>query len=246
MKSPILKYQQKVFKEYSRSIDLPPNYTYPDGNPIRPLPPIQTKTNGLMIVGAYPSARFESRKAIDGTNQYRLIPVGDNLQPFGNEEYFDGVKVRKLVSGIALRENLLDGLGLDFTDCWITNLVKVFLYKEEHVDSYKAVDPYFKIQMLRNDFINYGEKSLNWLNEEVQLCNPKAIVTLGHEVAQVISGKKNVEADKILQSEIDNPEGVGGVPTVYAPHPDACRRFEKWRKIMEGRVGIVKKQLSIK
>jgi uracil-DNA glycosylase len=245
MKSSILTYQQKVFREYSNSIGLPPNYAYPDGNPIRPVPPIQTKINGLMIVGAYPSARFENRKATDTTNKYRLIPVGDNLQPFADEEYFDGLKVRKLVSGIALKKNLLDRLGLDFRDCWITNLVKVFLYKQEHMDSYKAVDPYFKrIQILRNEFINYGKKSLDWLEEEVQLCNPKVIVTLGHEVAQVVSGNKNAKAEKILQSEVDRPVNANGVPTVYAPHPDACRRFEKWRKIMEERVELVKRCLS--
>jgi uracil-DNA glycosylase len=244
MKSSILTYQQKVFREYSNSIGLPPNYAYPDGNPIRPVPPIQTKINGLMIVGAYPSARFENRKATDTTNKYRLIPVGDNLQPFADEEYFDGLKVRKLVSGIGLKEYLLDGLQLNLKDCWITNLVKVFLYKKEHINSYKAVDPYFKIQMAKNNFLYFGEKGISWLKEEIQLCNPKVIVTLGHEVAQVVSGNRSAKTEQILQSEIDRPDNANGFPTVYAPHPDARRRFKKWRKIMEDRVELVKRCLS--
>jgi hypothetical protein len=245
MKSPILKYQQKVFREYSKEIKLPPNYTYPDGNPIKPLPPIQTRTNGLMIVGAYPSARFESRKVTDGSNQYRLIPIGDTLQPFGDEEYFDGLRVRRLETGIELKGYLLDGLGLDFTDCWITHLVKVFLYKKEHIESYKAFDPYFQIRMYRNDFINLGKNGIGWLKEEIRICNPKVIVTLGYEVAKVVSGKERIRAEEILQSGIDHPDNANGIPTVYAPHPDACRRFEKWRKIMEKRVALVKDWLHM-
>jgi hypothetical protein len=86
----ILDYQQKCFTEYARSIGLPEPYTYPQGNPIRPLPPLQTKTGGLMIVGAYPSARFESRASPSDPRRRRLIPVADNLHPFAKEEYFDG------------------------------------------------------------------------------------------------------------------------------------------------------------
>ena len=244
MKSQILEYQRKVFREYSKQIKLPPNYTYPDGNPIKPLPPIQTKTNGLMIVGTHPSARFESRKTTDGSNKYRLIPIGDTLRPFGDEEYFDGLKIRRLESGVDLRRYLLDGLGLDFADCWITHLVKVFLYSKEHIKNYKAFDPYFKIQMYGNDFINLGKNSIDWLKEEIRLCNPKIIVILGYEVAKIISGKQQVSAEDILQSDVAHPDNVVGTPTVYAPHPDACRGFKKWRTVMEKRVALVNEWLS--
>ena len=44
-----------------------------------------------MIVGAYPSARLEKRRSIK-SNRYRFIPVADNLQPFGYEEYSMGLK----------------------------------------------------------------------------------------------------------------------------------------------------------
>ena len=57
----VLKYQQECFREYGKDVGLPRKYTYPDGNPIRPLPPYYVSTRGLMIVGAYPSARFEFR-----------------------------------------------------------------------------------------------------------------------------------------------------------------------------------------
>lgn len=96
---------------------------------------MQTATGGLMIVGAYPSARFESRPSVSRPGRQRLVPIADNLHPFAKEEYFDGVRVRRLESGKGIRTHLLEPLGLVADDCWITDLVKVFLYKPDHVDS---------------------------------------------------------------------------------------------------------------
>jgi hypothetical protein len=152
----VLKYQQKCYREYANSVGLPELYTYLDGNPIRPLPPIQVATNGLMIVGAYPSARFESRPSRSQPNRYRLVPVADNLQPFGSEQYFDGTRVRTLESADGLRKYLLDGLGLLPDQCWITDLVKVFLYKPEHTGSCGDVQPNFQVPELRSQFKTFA------------------------------------------------------------------------------------------
>ena len=245
----ILDYQQECYREYAQSIGLPEVYTYPDGNPIRPLPPIQTAVGGLMIVGAYPSARFESRKSQDQTGRYRLIPVADNLQPFGYERYFDGVRVRTLESADGLREHLLSkfsdsDIEVSFDRCWVTDLVKVFLYKSAHVDSCRAVHPEFPVPELRSRFRKLGRESLSWLREECDLCQPKLVVTLGQEVAQVVSGELRVSADELLSREVSHPVTLGGYPTLYLPHPDACRRFEKWRKQMAERVKLVRDALG--
>jgi len=226
----ILDYQQKCHTQYVTSIGFPDPYTYPDGNPIRPLPPIQTKIGGLMIIGAYPSARFESRVSPNDPKRRRLIPVADNLQPFGQEQYFDGVKVRTLTSGDTLREYLLDPLGIKLEDCWVTDLVKVFLYKRSHVDSVEEVVPGFEVPMLREKFYQLGLKSLPWVQEEIQQCQPKLILTLGQEVAQVIDQNKSASADKVLKNEIVHPNGLSNFAAMHLPHPDACRRSEKWRK----------------
>ena len=87
-RSEVLDYQQRCFSGYSESIGLPEKYTYPDGNPIRPLPPIQTQTQGLMIIGAYPSARFGSRASATRSGVCRLITVADNIQPGPIERTF--------------------------------------------------------------------------------------------------------------------------------------------------------------
>jgi len=235
----ILSYQQRCFREYAASVNLPASYTYPDGNPIRPLPPLQTATGGIMIVGAYPSARFESRPSCDGSGRRRLIPVADNLHPFAKEEYFDGTRVRRLESGEGIRTYLLNEIDTKAEDCWITDLVKVFLYKPDHVDSCGAVMPSFAVQELRSKFMELGRKSLRWIEEECAICKPKLVITLGEEVAQVVSGEQNANADDLLNRPISEPKSVGGYPTLFVPHPDACRRSEKWRTNMKARTALI-------
>lgn len=97
------------------------------------LVPIETALNKVMIVGAYPSAKFFTVRANDDT-LVTDTPVADNDSPFSNEQYFDGSRVRTIPSGKELNEVILDRLGIDKSDCWITDLVKVFLFKEGHVE----------------------------------------------------------------------------------------------------------------
>lgn len=234
----ILKYQQKCFKNYNSSIKLT-NYKFPTGNPIRPLPPLQTNKNGIMIVGAYPSARFEQYESQERKGIRRLIPVGNNLHPFADEEYFDGTAPRVLESGKGLRKYILTPMGLNPNDLWITDLVKVFLYKKDHQDAINEIFPKFNVPVLRDKFTEIGKDSLEWLKEEISICKPKLIVTLGHEVAQIIHGK-NVEAKRLLTNKVNNPENVYGIDTIYAPHPDICRRNDNWSEVMDYQLTLIK------
>jgi hypothetical protein len=244
-KQDILEYQQKCHRDYKRSVRLlPESYTFPDGNPILALPPIQTRIGGLMIIGAYPSARFESRLSQAGRKSWRLVPIANNLQPFGYEQYFDGLRVRTLESADGLQEYLLSKLPPEFQKCWVTDLVKVFLYKQSHAESCKAVHPEFAVPVFRDRFYELGINSLSWLRQECELCHPKLVVTLGEEVAQVISGEKKALADDLLMREVTGSENLGGYPTLYLPHPDACRRSSKWRERMKKRVSVAKRILA--
>jgi hypothetical protein len=81
MNKEILQFQKDCFANYLKDIQkqipaFPNPYVYPDGNPIRPVIPTQTTQNSIMLIGAFPSARFERRNGL-------LIPSGDNLSPFG-------------------------------------------------------------------------------------------------------------------------------------------------------------------
>jgi uracil-DNA glycosylase len=230
----IRKYQQRCFWHYSKDVGLPCPYTYPDGNPIRPLPPLQTACGGLMIVGAYPSARFEARPSAQGTK--RLVPIGDNLHPFAEELYFDGVQSRRLESGHQVRRHLLEPLGVSHDACWITDLVKVFLYKPSHRDSVGAVHPDFNVPVMRGRFAELAERSLPWLKQECELCQPSLVVTLGEEVAQVVSQEPKAKADDLLNRDIGPVPSLDDWPVLHLPHPDACRRSEKWATTMVRRV----------
>lgn len=240
----ILTYQQRCFRDYASSIQLANPYIFPDGNPIHPLPPIQTATEGLMIIGAYPSARFESRSSRNNPGHYRLVPIANNLQPFGLEQYFDGIRMRTLESADGLQKYLLNDLSRSLDQCWVTDLVKVFLYKPEHAESIADVHPDFQVPVNRNQFKELAVKSLQWLQNEVQLCNPKLIVTLGEEVAQVISGEKSASADDLLSRDISCSTALAEYPVLFLPHPDACRRFEKWRLVMQKRIELIKKVIN--
>lgn len=240
----VRKYRQRCAREYAKSIRLPSKYAYPDGNPIRPLPPIKVATGGLMIVGAYPSARFEYRESETRPKIHRLVPVADNLQPFAVEEYFDGLKVRRLVSGDGLVQFILQPLGLSPDHCWITDLVKVFLYKPEHIEGCRETGTVRQIPETRSRLKEFGSASLSWLEDECSLCKPKVVATLGLEVAQVVSGKRTRSASKLLTLEVDHPASIGGHDTLYLPHPDACRRYSKWRQQSNRQIGLIRELLS--
>ncbi|GEM_PF-801130 len=210
---------------------------YPTGNPIRPVPSVQTQCGGVMIIGAYPSARFESRRS-PVSGRRRLIPIADNLQPFGPEVYFDGTQVRRLESAHGLSAFLLSPLGLTAEDCWITDLVKVFPYKPAHRDSCADVVPGFQAPVLRGCFMELARASLPWIEDECALCEPRLIITLGEEVARAISGS-SASANKLLAPEPCYPACLGGRPTYFCPHPDGCRRSDKWRERMEMIVGRI-------
>jgi hypothetical protein len=65
-------------------------------------------------------------------------------------------------------------------------------------------------------------------------------VTLGEEVARVISGEKSAPADDLLSRDFVSSTRIGKYPTLFLPHPDACRRYEKWRMGMMHRVAMIK------
>ena len=145
-------YQKRCFKNYKKSIGLPDNYNFLHGNPINVQVPIETTQNGLMVVGAYPSAKFYT------IGKFTNVPLVDHNAPFSNESYFDGSSVRNIPSGEELEKNYLVPLGISRDYCWITDLVKVFLFKKGHIDQYIKLGE-SNITENRSKFKEYAEKS---------------------------------------------------------------------------------------
>ncbi len=208
----IKSYQKRCFTEYKASLDLDKSYTYLYGNPVNVLVPIETAVNGYMIVGAYPSAKFFTVKGIPD------VPLYDNDSPFSSESYFDGSRVRSIPSGVELEQNYIAPLGISRSECWITDLVKVFLFKEGHTRRYHQLG--VDVIENRSRFKEYAEKSLVWLEEEVRLANPKAVFLLGVEVTSIIFGISETKAKSYLDGRI-RTLNLGGQDTrvICLPHP---------------------------
>lgn len=191
MENKIISYQKSCFNKYKEDIEYA-DFTYLYGTPINPLVPIETTVNKVMIVGAYPSAKFYTvEKIIDS-------PLADNDSPFSNESYFDGSRTRTIPSGKELNEVILAKIGVKREDCWITDLVKVFLFKEGHIKRYKKILNNLSEEKLkrigtnlpqkenRSKFEYYAKNSIPYLREEVKICNPYVIILLGVEVIQAV------------------------------------------------------------
>lgn len=242
-------YQRKVWKEYKQHVGLNDNYKYLYGNPVKVHVPIDTAKNGLMIIGAYPTAHFN---VIDGI---RDVPVEDHLYPFSNEEYFDGSSVNFVKSGKEIEEYFLDKLNIKRTDCWITDLVKVFLFKEGHIKKYESlikknkelgVKEYKETRSLFNEL---GYKSINYMEEEILLAEPKVIIGLGSEVNEIMlrsTGKETLSAMKDSR-EIDYVIREKTFKYFPVPHPGILMRntigSTDWRNVLDNSLEKVKEYL---
>lgn len=230
MKS-IQSYQKRCWSDYKSQLGLPENYTYLYGNPVKVHVPVDVSVGGLMIVGAYPTAQFNT------INGLLDVPVADHLYPFSNDTYFDGSRIRQVKSGEELEEFFLKKLGYPRSKCWITDLVKVFLFKEGHIAKYEQLG-YKDAHVNRDQFTSLACRSLDWLNEEIELAQPKAILLLGEEVTSVVMNVSRAEANRLLRDECP-PISIDGndYPVVASPHPGILMRqgeaADKWCNISQ-------------
>jgi len=235
MTDPIAQLQKAMLADYARSVGLDSNPRYYGGARLRPVVPLDTAVGGVFILGAYPSARFES---VSGEND---VPVGDNLGPFEPERYFDGGRVRTQKSADELKEFYLDPLGLDRRDCWITDIVKVFLFKEGHREKYGRLGAPVPTGYERERFEDLAQKSIGWIERELLVANPRLVMTLGTEIAGLLRGVKSQNKRNTLLGPAITPLQVGSVEVqaVHLAHPGIVMRkgdTEKnpWPGIHEG------------
>jgi uracil-DNA glycosylase len=210
---PINRYKSKLIDEYKQSVGITSNYKYLDGNLVNPIVPSETAQNRIMIIGAYPTAKFGD---IDGV---RDVPVSDIKSPFSNETYFDGSRVRNIISGYELENHYLSPLEIDREQCWITNIVKVFLFKQGHIKKYNQLGNYSNVE-LHSGFVGLAKQSLPWIAEEIRIAMPKVILILGLQVAAVLFKRADEGAMALLDGNIHNLNLGGSVyKAICFPHP---------------------------
>ncbi len=176
----IQNFQQRLYAHYKDSLTLPSAYYYCHGNPIEPLVPIETPQDGVFILGAYPSARRATRGVEPD------VPVNNLDHPFPVVPYFDGARVHGLTEGMILADSYLAPLGLSREQCWLTYLVKVFLFGDEHLAKYRRLGCPWPEWETRSHWVKLAQQGLEWLEEELALARPRLVITLGTEVAEVL------------------------------------------------------------
>ncbi len=210
-------YQRECYQTYKTQIDYPAHYTYLGGCPIKVHVPIETALNKVMIVGAYPSARFFTVQGHEG--KVTNTPMEDHNSPFSNETYFDGSRVRNIPSGQELNDVILKKIGVKREDCWITDLVKVFLFKPGHIERYRTLGK-TDMSANRHKFGEYAKASISWLEREIEICNPYVIILLGQEVTSAFFEVSNAIAKTYLDGAI-RKKAINGVERniICLPHP---------------------------
>jgi len=220
--STILKFQQRLVKEYNSSLNLPADYRFINGVPVLPVPPLDLAQDGVMILGAYPTALFAR------IGSERDVPIGNISRPFVDETYFDGSSARQVEAGKELTDRYLRPLQLRRNQCWITNLVRVFLFKQGHLDKYRRLGYQVKFPERTKCFEALGGSDANlvWFYEELQIAKPRVVITLGAEVAGILRDAKSSSArSKLLDGTLREFELGGKVfPCIHLAHPGITMR----------------------
>ena len=237
-------YQKRCWTNYKTSIGFPLDRTYLSGNPLKVQVPVDTASGGLFIIGAYPTAHFNT------INGVRDVPVGDHLYPFSNERYFDGSSVRCVRSGEELDALFLKPLGVDRSASWITDLVKVFLFKEGHSAKYGQLGGPKQMTEDRTKFLSYAQHPANmkFLEQELELAKPKVVVLLGAEVAGVLLGAGRSAAGYLSIKEHELQIGKASYRCFACPHPGILLRnragSEKWMQVLQEQIPLIRKALN--
>jgi len=205
---------------YQEDVGLDPGARYLHGTPLRPVVPLDTAIGELFILGAYPSARFA---LVNGVPD---VPIADNLGPFENERWFDGARVREQPSARELRDLFLEPLAVDRGRCWVTDLVKVFLFKPGHCRKYASLGAALPAGYERDRFAELAERSIPWLGRELSVARPRLMISLGREVAGVLHGVASGSAqNRLLRAELVTVRVAGmEVPTMHCAHPGILMR----------------------
>lgn len=159
--------QQFMFQNYVEEVGLDSQASYIYGNPLRPVVPLDVGTGGVFFLGTYPSARFEYIKNVE-------VPACDILGPFANDRWFDGKRIREQCSSNIFQVLFLDPLEIERSACWISNLVKVFLFKNGHAKKYQQLGAIPPKGYERESFFELGKKSVPLLRKNYSWRNHKS------------------------------------------------------------------------
>jgi uracil-DNA glycosylase len=167
----------------------PPFYYGP--RPCMPVVPTRLATNKVMIIGEYPNTRFGTVRTATGWRE-QFVPVGDINEPFEGGQYYDGYSIRDYPTFASLELSYLKPLGLDINkDIWLTNINKCHLLRPSHIETYEKLGwntpPTRDSYDTDDDYLAIAAVCVRrHLVRELELCQPKLIITLGEKAYRMI------------------------------------------------------------
>jgi uracil-DNA glycosylase len=175
---------------------------YYDKRPCLPVVPTHLAKGQVMIVGEYPNCRFASVLNPENGQVKSNVPVGDINEPFEGGRYFNGRQVQVYPTAQSLHENYLAPLSLDLqTNVWLTNVVKCFLMKKQHIDIYKdlgwigAGRP--KTGASYEDFEDYFAIAARCVQQhlarELEVCQPRLVIGLGEHTYRLMHSSDDLQ-----------------------------------------------------
>jgi hypothetical protein len=190
----IQQYLKKCSKEYIDSIKFPQDTSFLYGNPVKTVVPIEAAIGKIMVIGPQPAAQVHFVDNIPD------VPLYNATAPFSIEPYYDGSRVRSSFTGQELSEVILETLEIKREDCWLTSLVKVFLFDDDHVKKYHRLGK--EIKENRSRYMEYANKSLPWIRHEIEIANPSAILLLGEQVISSLLLVSLEEARELMTGKV--------------------------------------------
>ena len=82
----------------------------------------------------------------------------------------------------------------------LTSLVKVHLFDDDHVKKYRRLGK--DIEENRSRYMEYANKSLQWIRDEIEIANPYAIILLGAEVISSLLLFSQEEAMECITGQV--------------------------------------------
>ena len=235
----IQNYQRKCYHTYKSEIGYPEHFTYFGGCPIKVHIPIETALKKVMIVDAYPSAKYFTVETPEG--KIPDTPMEDHNSPFSTETYFDGSRLRTNLFGQELNEVILHKIGVKREDCWLTDLVKVFLFKPRHLKRYRKLGK-TDISPNRHKFMEYAWASLPFLHDEIEICKPYVVILLGQEVVQAFFQISATKALDYMDGTVRKFEIRGKKRNIICvPHPGILMKKSsknRWPERFEGEIAL--------
>ena len=160
-------------------------------------------------------------------------------------EAFDAMFGVTSVFAHGLHKFILGPLDISRDRCWITDLVKVFLFKPDHIRNYSREGQSPEFKSIRAEFNRYAKRSLGFLEQEIEIAQPVLVLTLGEEVARVVSDDYETPTRILLVgAPHENTVGRTRCTVAHVAYPDACRRSVVWRSRTSGQMRLLRTYLS--